>query len=297
MTDRRREIVVLRAGWLTTIQDGGRPGLAHLAVPHSGAVDTKSWRLANRIVGNPEDEAALETTLTGVTIQPSVDCSVAVTGAQALITLDGRHASWGLPLYVKAGQILDIGPATAGVRNYVAISGGIDVPLVLRSRSTDILSGLGPPPLSDGQIFALGPVKAPAAVVDFAPYPNPPTHLNLLLHIGPRNDWLTDTAQLSLSREIWHVGTNSNRIALRLDGASLKRSKAGELPSEGIVSGAVQVPPDGQPLIFLADHPTTGGYPVVGVIDQSDLAACGQAGPGIAVSFRVVSNHSQIRST
>ncbi|MGH9073753.1 MAG: biotin-dependent carboxyltransferase family protein, partial [Acidimicrobiales bacterium] len=271
---------------LTTVQDAGRPGLAHLAVPPSGAVDPGGWRLANRLVGNSGEEAALETTLTGVALQVHVACAVAVTGARAPVTVDRRPAGWGVPLILEAGQILDVGPATAGVRCYVAVSGGIVVPPVLGSRSTDILSGLGPAPLADGRTLPLGPVQGPPAVVDFAPYPAPLALLRLLLHPGPRHEWLSDAGLATMARETWQVDTASNRIALRLAGPSLGRAGPGELPSEGIVSGAVQVPPDGRPLVFLADHPTTGGYPVVGVVDPSDLAACGQAGPGTPVSFR-----------
>ncbi|MGH9067512.1 MAG: biotin-dependent carboxyltransferase family protein [Acidimicrobiales bacterium] len=286
MSGGRSELLVLRAGSLTTVQDRGRPGLAHLAIPPSGALDPPAWRLANRLVGNGEDAAALETTLTGVTLLAQGSCAVAVTGARAPVTVAGRPAGWGVPLILEAGQVLDVGPASAGVRSYVGVSGGIAVAPVFGSRSTDVLSELGPPRLRDGDTLPLGPVRGSSLGLDFAPYPLPPDHLSLILHPGPRQDWLSGKGLSALGSEAWRVAPASNRVGLRLDGPALPRARLGELPSEGIVTGAVQVPPDGHPLIFLADHPTTGGYPVVGVVDVADLAACAQARPGAPVDFR-----------
>ncbi|MHB8190217.1 MAG: 5-oxoprolinase subunit C family protein [Ferrimicrobium sp.] len=285
MIDRPRQITVLRAGSLTLIEDGGRAGLGHLAVPPSGALDTRSWRLANRLVGNEEDAAVLETTMNGVAFQVGSQCVAAITGALAPVTVDGRPAAWGIPLMLTTGQVLNVGLAIAGVRSYVALSGGVDVSPIFSSRATDLLSGLGPLPLFDGDVLPLGPIHAPAPPIDFAPYATPLNEICLLLHLGPRYNWLSKKARDTLARETWTVGTNSNRIALRLEGPPLVRARNEELPSEGIVTGAVQLPPDGQPLIFLADHPTTGGYPVVGVVDDQSLALCAQARPGTVVSF------------
>lgn len=286
MINQPREAVILRAGSLTVIEDGGRPGLGHLAIPPSGVLDLSAWRLANRLVGNKEDAAILETTMTGVAIQARSQCVAAVTGALAPVEVDGAPASWGVPLLLEPGQVLSVGMATAGVRSYVALSGGVVASPVFGSRATDLLSGLGPPPLSDGDILPLGPVYGPAPPIDFAPYPTPANDIHLFLYPGPRHDWLSPQALDMLARETWTVATNSNRIAMRLDGPPLARSRRDELPSEGIVTGAVQLPLDGQPLIFLADHPTTGGYPVIGVVDDEGLSLCAQARPGTVVSFR-----------
>ncbi len=288
MTAGRRWLVVVRAGSLTTVQDAGRPGLAHLAIPPSGALDRPAWRLANRLVGNPEDAAALETTVTGVSLRAGVTCVVAVTGAPAPVSVGGRAAGWGVPVALQAGQLLEVGTATAGVRSYVAVSGGIDVERVFGSRATDVLSGLGPPPLRDGCILPVGSTFGPVPAVDFAPYALPAARLRLTLHPGPRRQWLSEAGMAALGTQTWSVSSESNRIALRLDGPPLeRRDRLEELPSEGVVVGGVQVPRDGLPLIFLADHPTTGGYPVVGVVDTDGVTACGQARPGTPISFEL----------
>jgi biotin-dependent carboxylase-like uncharacterized protein len=281
-------IEVVRAGALTTIQDLGRRGLAHLGVPRSGALDGPAHRLANRLVGNPPDAATLETTLTGVAVRAQAPVVAAVTGAPAPVRIDGRPAPWGLPVPVPAGAVLDVGTATHGVRSYVAFAGGIAVAPVLGSRATDLLAGLGPPPLSAGDVLPLGTPAAPPALVDVVPQPAPPDELVLRLRLGPREDWFTPEALRVLARARFTVASASNRIALRTEGPALTRAIDAELPSEGVVLGAVQVPTDGRPLIFLADHPTTGGYPVVGVVPEADLAAAAQARPGTPLRFHVV---------
>lgn len=285
MNTERRELVVVRPGPLTTVQDEGRPGHAHLAIPPSGVLDVPAWRLANRLVGNTPGRAALETTLTGAALRARTACTVAVTGALSPVAVDGRPAGWGVPVYLGAGQVLDVGTAIAGVRSYIAVSGGIAVPASFGSRSTDLLSGLGPAPLTEGVVLPLGPVTGIPPAIDFAPYPLPPATLSLRVCLGPRQNWLTGDGLQALTTHNWTVSAISNRIALRLDGPTLAHARSGELPSEGIVTGAVEVPSDGHPLIFLADHPTTGGYPVVAVVEAEDLSACAQARPGTPVRF------------
>jgi biotin-dependent carboxylase-like uncharacterized protein len=271
-------IEVLRAGPLTTVQDQGRPGYAHLGVPRSGALDAPAARLANRLVGNPSSAAVLETTLMGCTLRFAVAATVAVTGAAATVTVDGNRLS-GL-LDVPAGGVLDVGRATAGVRSYVGVAGGITVDPVLGSRSTDTLSGLGPARLADGMLLPTGaPYRDPAWAAHLLPLIA--DELVLGVRLGPRDDWFEAGELFSGAYTISPV---SNRVGARLAGPGLTRTKAGELPSEGVVLGAVQVPADGQPLIFLADHPTTGGYPVIGVVD--DVTPLAQARPGTTVRFR-----------
>ncbi|MFG1949785.1 biotin-dependent carboxyltransferase family protein [Micromonospora sp. NPDC048830] len=274
---------VLRAGALTTVQDQGRPGWAHLGVPRSGALDPAALRLANRLVGNPETAAGLETTLTGCELRLTRAGTVAVTGAEADVRIGDRPGDVGRPLSVPAGAVLRIGPARRGLRNWLAVAGGIAVEPVLGSRSTDTLSGLGPPPLSDGDSLPLGAPSADPAPVDLALGSPVPTELRLTLRPGPRQDWFTPAALDLLRTTPYTVSPVSNRVGARLTGVPLHRAVAGELPSEGLVLGAVQVPADGQPLIFLADHPTTGGYPVVGVVD--DVTPLAQARPGTTVRF------------
>jgi biotin-dependent carboxylase-like uncharacterized protein len=278
-------VTILRPGSLSTLQDGGRPGLAHLAVPRSGPADRQAARLANRLVGNRETAACIETTFDGVTVTVGAACAVAVTGALAPVAVDSRPAGWAVPILLRGGQTLDIGTATHGIRCYVAVSGGITAAQVMGSVSTDLLSGLGPPPLALGQVLPLGSPTGAPSTLDFAPYPTPPAELRLSLHLGPRHDWVAAEGLRALTTCAYRVTPASNRIAVRLEGQPVTQSRGDELPSEGVVEGSVQIPPDGQPLIFLADHPTTAGYPIVGVIAPRLVGQCAQARPGITVTF------------
>ena len=272
-------ITVVRAGPLTTVQDQGRPGFAHLGVPRSGALDAPALRRANALVGNPATAAGLETTLMGCALRFAEPARVAVTGATAVGRIDKKPVE-AMPVDVPAGAVLDVGRASRGVRSYLAVAGGIAVEPVLGSRSTDTLSGLGPPRLTDGTILPIGADTGrlavdPAAVI--------PAELRLGVRLGPRDDWF---AAAELFGTPYLVSPVSNRVGCRLAGTALTGTQAGELPSEGVVLGAIQVPPNGQPLIFLADHPTTGGYPVIGVVD--DVTPLAQARPGTNVWFHAL---------
>ncbi|MEZ0093340.1 biotin-dependent carboxyltransferase family protein [Streptacidiphilus sp. EB129] len=281
-----RAVEVVRPGPLTTVQDAGRVGVAALGVPRAGALDPEAHRLANLLVGNPSGAAVLETTVGGVALRALEPLVAAVVGAPAPVRVDGRPAPWGAPVALAAGEVLDVGTAVSGVRCYVALGGGITVPPVLGSRSADLLSGLGPAPLVTGRLLPVGPAIGPPCVIDPLPLPAPPRELVLRLDPGPRTDWFTPDALRLLGTTCYEVSAASNRIGLRLRGARLERvAGRGELPSEGMVLGAVQVPPDGMPVVFLADHPTTGGYPVVGVVPAADLTAAAQATPGTSVRF------------
>ncbi|MFJ4962744.1 biotin-dependent carboxyltransferase family protein [Streptomyces sp. NPDC088729] len=278
---------VVRAGALTTVQDAGRPGWAHLGVGRAGALDAPAARLANRLAGNGPDAAVLETTLTGCAVRATRPVVAVVGGAVCRVTVDGRPAAWGLPVRVPTGAVLEAGPALSGLRGYLAFGGGLEPRPVLGSRSADLLSGLGPAPLRDGDTLPLG---APAhrdgpPSPDTVPWPAAPAELVLPVHLGPRHTWFTEAALRTLLTAGYRVSEHSNRIGLRTEGPSLERARTGELPSEGMVLGAVQVPPDGRPVVFLNDHPTTGGYPVVAVVPQAALAAAAQAVPGTPLRF------------
>jgi biotin-dependent carboxylase-like uncharacterized protein len=278
-------IEVLRAGPLTTVQDLGRPGLAHLGVPRSGALDAPALLLANALVGNPPGAAGLEITITGCLLRPRAAAVLAVTGAPAEVSVAGTAAGFATPLAVPAGVEVHIGRTRTGVRTYLAVRGGIDVPAVLGSRSTDTLSGLGPAPLRDGDLLPVGPVPETSPSTPDGSCRRPST-VDVRYATGPRADWFVPPGLPGLS---YVVTPQSNRVGLRLRGPALERvagRRGAELPSEGIVLGAVQVPADGQPLVFLADHPTTGGYPVIGVVHPGDLARLAQARPGATVVFR-----------
>ncbi|WP_405784345.1 biotin-dependent carboxyltransferase family protein [Streptomyces sp. NBC_00859] len=281
---------VVRAGALTTVQDGGRTGYAHLGVPRAGALDAPARQLANRLAGNPADAAVLETTLTGCAVRPSRAVTAVVGGAPCRVTVDGRPAPWGAPVRVPRGAVLEAHPAQQGVRSYLAFGGGLCPGAVLGSRSADLLSGLGPAPLRDGGTLPLGtaPGRCPPPGADTAPWPGIPASLVLPVRPGPRHDWFTPAALRTLDTAGYRVSPHSNRVGLRTDGPALERARHGELPSEGVVLGSVQVPSDGRPVVFLNDHPTTGGYPVIGVVPESALSAAAQAAPGTALRFTLI---------
>ncbi len=276
----------VRPGALTTVQDLGRHGYAHLAVPRSGALDVPAMTLANRLVGNPAGAAVLETTLDGAAFRAAETCRVAVTGADSRVRIGSREGTQGVPLTVEAGEIVDIGRARQGVRAYLAVAGGIAVPPVLGSRATDLLSGLGPDIVRRGSILPVGDVQRDHHdhhAGDLPPPTPPADGLDLAFHFGPRDDRLTPASISGLTTAAWTVTPRSNRIALRLAGPPLAWRTRDELSSEGVVLGSIQVPPDGQPVLFLADHPATGGYPVVAVVPAPDIWLCAQARPGSVI--------------
>ncbi len=281
-------IVVRRPGLLTTIQDLGRRGYAHLGVPHAGAVDVASLRLANRLVGNDESAAGLEITLVGPELVCDSPTYVALTGAQVAAAVEGRAVAMNAAYCVPAGAVLSIGSVTAGVRTYLGVRGGIDVPLVLGSRSTDTLSGLGPPKLAAGSGLIVGSAGRAEPWEEVAP--TRPAEMEPVLRVtpGPRDNHLATGAVEALCRTIWTVTSKSDRTGVRLEGRPLRWRQQRELRSEGIATGAIQVPRDGQPIVFLANHPTTGGYPVIAVVTEADVALAAQARPGTALRFRTV---------
>jgi biotin-dependent carboxylase-like uncharacterized protein len=280
-----RTLEVLDPGRYALVEDLGRPGYAHLGVAPSGALDTASLRLANRLAGNDEAAAGIETLLGGLSVRFTAAATAAVTGPAVDVRVDGRDVGSHAPVPVRAGQTLTLGTPATGLRCYLAVSGGIAVEPVLGSRSRDVLSGIGPAPLEAGDVLPLGvPAGIPAGADVVVPVAAP-ADLVIPVTLGPRDDWFDDPAG-SLSAW-WTVTAESNRVGLRLDGTPLRRSVEGELPSEGVVTGAIQVPPSGLPVVFLADHPTTGGYPVAAVVRRAALGALAQARPGTRVRFRM----------
>ena len=278
-----RSLEVLDPGRYALVEDLGRPGYAHLGVAPSGALDTTSLRLANRLTGNPEHAAGIEALLGGLSVRFTAAVTAAVTGPAVDVRIDGRPAGSHAPLPVRAGQTLTLGTPSAGLRCYLAVSGGIAVEPVLGSRSRDVLSGIGPPPLHAGDVLPLGEPGIPVGA-DVVVSVRAPAELVVPVTLGPRDDWFDDPAGGLAAG--WTVTAESNRVGLRLDGTPLRRAVDGELPSEGVVTGAIQVPPSGLPVVFLADHPTTGGYPVAAVVNTAALSALAQARPGTRIRFR-----------
>lgn len=280
-------IIVEASGPLTTVQDLGRPGLAHLGVSPSGAADRAAHRLANRLVGNAESEATLEVTMGGLVIRATKMAWVAVTGAPTSVLVNDQPSASHSLLALPPGDRLAVQAPGYGVRNYLAVRGGILATPVLGSRSTDLLSGLGPSPLHPGQELAVGPPGPPLPGVDLAPPSQPRKTLSITA--GPRRDWFTEQAWDDLLHGRWTVSAEGNRVGVRLTGPALTRRITAELPSEGLIRGAVQVPASGEPLIFLADHPVTGGYPVIAVLTRRDADHAAQLRPGEHIRFTLAS--------
>lgn len=376
--DRRSALEVVRPGPLALVQDAGRPGFASMGVSPSGAADRGSYAFANRLVGNPVGAAALELVLGGLVVRARGSVLVALTGAPAPGAVNGRVVDHGVRVYLRDGDVLELGTPASGLRTYLAVAGGIDVPAVLGSRSTDVLAGLGLPPIAAGDLLPIGESSGlvglaavsaasfgespgvdvalgadPGAAVAFgadpgacvvlgedpgvavafgvggwaaslrgpasvstprsaggrAPHevggrpgrrtpaasvgrwtPRPAGvadgALSLPFLPGPRADWLADVD--ALTRTEWVVDAASDRIGVRLDGPPLDRAaewQGVELSSEGLVRGSVQLPPDGRPVVFGADHPVTGGYPVIAVLTEAAGDVLAQARPGTAIRF------------
>lgn len=279
-------IIIERTGPLALIEDLGRPGYAHLGVSPAGAADRAGLRAANRLVGNPEDFAAIEILLGGLVVVADRPVWVAVAGAPTTIMINGRSEASHQALYLRARDRLEIAAPVRGLRNYLAVRGGIDVPTVLGSRSADLLSDLGPARLEAADRLPIGQTPLELPAVDVVPMPLMGLPLEVALLPGPRADWFTDAGLRSLVSQRWIVGTDVDRTGVRLEGEPIERKVTSELPSEGLVRGAVQVPPSGLPLVFGSNHPVTGGYPVVGVVPDGDCDRIAQLRPGDGLQFR-----------
>lgn len=277
---------VRRSGPLTLVQDRGRPGLAQIGVGASGAADRGAYELANRLVGNAGGAAALELTLGGLELVASgADLWVALTGAPAPMRVDDRNvAAYSVEL-VRDGERLRVGMPESGLRSYLAVRGGIDVAAVLGSRSFDVMAEIGPGPLRTGDVVPIGTMRAGDLLVDQVPRPPVDDAVVLTVVRGPRDSLVQDADELVATT--WTASERSNRIGIRLDGGRLDPAgeASGQLPSEGAWRGAIQVPPGGRPIVFLADHPVTGGYPVIGVVVDADVDRAAQVRPGQPVRF------------
>lgn len=287
-------VEIVRPSLQLLVQDAGRPGFAALGVSASGAADRRAMRDANRAVGNETAAAVLES-VGGAVLRFRGGGVAAVTGAIGsleLIDAGGltRQLAHGAPFATVDGDELALGHPASGLRYVIAVRGGVAVEPALNSRASDTLAGLGPAPLAAGDVLRVGdsaphPVE-PDAVARTLPAPGDLVELEITL--GPRDDWFTPAALATLTAQDWTVTPRSDRVGIRLDGAvPLERSIGGELPSEGAVTGAIQVPPDGQPVLFLPDHPLTGGYPIIGALTDRSLDVAGQLPPGARVRFIV----------
>jgi KipI family sensor histidine kinase inhibitor len=309
---------ILSPGLQSLVQDLGRHGHGRLGVSAAGALDRSSLRRANRIVGNQPSAAVVESVAGGLRVQAVGDQVLAVTGAPVALTIappsdvpgagtagdttakhstaedDGgrsgevRQVPMATAFALLDGEVLTLGAPQRGFRTYLAVRGGVDTQPVLGSRSTDTMSGIGPAPLAAGGFIKAGKATSSNVVGNPEVQPDYPDTGVTVLDIvpGPRDDWFDAAALDSLCSQDWTVTPRSNRVGMRLDGKPLERSRSGELASEGTVAGALQVPPEGQPVLFLADHPITGGYPVVAVVVDHQLDAAAQVPIGGRLRFR-----------
>jgi len=279
---------------LTTVQDRGREGFGTLGVSPSGAADRVALRLGNALVGNPPGAAALEMTLTGGTFRFSDTVAVALTGADFGATLNGRPLGMWCTQHVDAGGQLQLAASRSGARCYLCVSGGIEVPLVMGSASTHLLSGLGGfqgRALKKGDVLSLGngtpPARprrvAPGALEAFAP------RKVLRITEGPQADAFSAEARTALRERVFTVSEASNRMGLRLEGPLLDPGAHGEMISEGVSLGAIQVTPAGQPIVLFVEQQTAGGYPKIANVISADMHSVGQLRPRDEVRFEVVS--------
>ncbi|WEF24551.1 urea amidolyase family protein [Paracoccus sp. S3-43] len=289
-------LTVVQTAFPLVFQDEGRPGQGGQGVSASGALDLGAMRRANRAVGNPSGAPVLEITLGPVRLRADQPVTLALTGAgQAM--LNGQALP--LAFALDAGDEVLIPPPASGMRSYLALRGGFDVAPVLGSAATDTLAFVGPDPLAAGARLSAAnrPAAAIAAPEDQPPLPKPGDVIELPVTLGPRTDWFTPEMIAHFLSQDWLVTPQSSRVGIRLEGAAVTRDEARELPSEGTETGAIQIPHSGQPVLFLADHPLTGGYPVIATLLPSALDLAGQIPPGARIRFTAAAPFQDIEAT
>ncbi|HEY3521981.1 MAG TPA: biotin-dependent carboxyltransferase family protein, partial [Rhodanobacteraceae bacterium] len=281
-------VEVVRPGLLSTPQDPGRTGFAHLGVGRAGAFDMPAFRLANALAGNGGDACALELTLLGPTLRFHCDARIAATGAPLPMQIDGVEQPMWSPLFMHAGQTLGLGATRKGCRAYLAVHGGFHFEPVLGSRSLDVNAALGPlqRPLRAGDVLQIhettgGRREAKANwSIDPRPWFDPESALRLVP--GTHTYLLDDESRAALFSRAFEVGNDSNRVGVRLRGLRLQLSEPVELVSEACTAGTLQLPPSGEPIALGVEHPVSGGYPRIGQIAATDLPRLAQRRPGDA---------------
>lgn len=286
-------IEVREPGLLTTVQDLGREGFGPMGVSPSGAADAVSLRLGNRLVGNDENAAALEMTLTGGAFHFTCEAAIALTGSDFGATLDGAPIAPWESFQARAGALLRLGATRSGARCYLCVHGGIAVEPFLGSASTHLLSGLGGfagRALRRGDVLPIGPAAVPfrnrradaSALQALAP------RKVLRVTVGPQADWFPESVQRTFYASTYRVAENSNRMGLRLENRDAVPSPARELLTEGAPLGAIQIPPSGQPIILFVEQQTTGGYPKIANVIAADVHSLGQLRPRDEIRFERV---------
>lgn len=285
---RSTALLVQQPGPLTTYQDEGRIGGASTGVGRSGACDRAAYRLANRLVGNQPGVPALEVTLGGLVVRAESEITVVTAGAPCP---GAPHLA---PRRLATGDTLRLAAPTSGLRTYLAVRGGFEVKAVLGSCSTDVLGGLGPAVIDAGDRLIVGEHLEEYPGIEVAPVPDPAAGvLEVEISPGPRRDWFDASDWSLLCGQTYRVSSDSNRVGVRVEGEPIEQRTRDELTSEGLLRGGLQVPPSGLPVLFLADHPVTGGYPVIAYVVEADLDRCAQLRPGQGLRLR---DHTSRRS-
>ncbi|NYF26270.1 biotin-dependent carboxyltransferase family protein [Sporosarcina sp. JAI121] len=298
---------VLQPGLLTTIQDLGRYGSQKYGVIVSGAMDSYSLRVANLLVGNAEGEGALEITLFGTTLQFDKDSLLAITGGDLQATIDGEKAPMWRPILIRKGSILRFKSAINGCRAYVAFAGGIIVPPIMESKSTYLRAGIGGlqgRALRKGDTFECGEMSAlnqsfAQQVEEMTEHATWSVNFSALINLqqvqtirvlkGTEFTRFDQDSQQTLFSEPYTLSTQADRMGYRLEGPALSLADTFELLSESVTYGTIQIPPNGQPIILMADRQTTGGYPKIGQIISADLSSLAQLQPTSTIHFKEVS--------
>ena len=288
---------VLSGGFLSTIQDSGRTGFAHLGISPAGAADSVSFRLGNLLVGNPPDAPALEMTLVGGSFQAVSRCIIALAGSDFAPSLAGVPLALWQSAEVLPGQMLALGATRTGARCYLCVAGGISVPSVLNSASTHVLTKLGG---FNGRGLKSGDVLSSRRFDPILSYSGRMVSQEILERLftpgplratdGPQLTDFSEDVRSTFFSSDFVVKEDSNRMGLRLAGPVILRSRAEEIITEGVSTGAIQIPPDGQPILLFVEHPTTGGYPKIASIISADLHRVGQLRPRDLVRFEHVTH-------
>ena len=285
-------IKILDAGLLTTVQDLGRYGFQRYGVSASGVMDEYSAKIANKLVGNKVGEAVLETTLKGVQIEFLQNTAVAITGGNCDVTLNGTKIELWQSYLVNRGDILKMGICRSGLRNYLAFAGGIDVPIIMNSKSTNLkakVGGFNGRKLMTGDVLSVGVGSLEAPLTLNKHYiPTYSKDIKVGVILGQQDDYFTEAGIKTFLNETYTVTQESDRMGIRLSsisGAIIEHKNGADIISDGITFGAIQVPGSGQPIVMMADRQTTGGYTKIGNVISSDLAKLAQATPGTKVKF------------
>ena len=287
-------ITVLNPGLLTTVQDMGRVGYQQFGVSVSGVMDPRAAAVANILAGNPESEAGLECTMLGPQLRFDADNTIAITGGDLMASLDGQPVPTYRAVAVQAGQTLRFQAPKTGCRAYIAFTGGLDIPLVMGSRSTYMkakIGGFQGRKLQKDDVIGFRAPGAPKNLTERYIYPEfiPRPVYTIRVVMGPQDDAFTPQGIAAFLGETYSVTNEFDRMGCRLDGTPIQHITDGNIISDGIAFGAIQVPTEGKPIIMMADRQTTGGYTKIANVISADFRLLGQLKAGDKVRFEKVS--------